>query len=259
MIPFGKGRLIGLVAILLVLVFFATRKGEEPAVIQNQNNNDMQGQKSGDEGVGASPKAGMGMPSHPPSSTVSASVKPPNTYPVIKSIRFLPMPVSSGQDIRAEVVSEDKEGDFVQLFYEWKINGKPVTANDHDTLHGDQVRSADRILVFVTPADPYSSGEGRVSPMITVLNQPPEVISLPPNKDENGKYTYQMMAKDPDSDTLNYLLIKGPPGMEVDSVTGLVQWTATPLTGSQSHVVLEVNDGKGGKVSQQFTLQTTTQ
>jgi hypothetical protein len=239
-------RLLGLIFFLLVLIWFLNRQGEEPS---DNKNSSVQIEKAG------AVSNEQGRLSTASSST--ASVKKVNSVPVIKSIRLLPIPVSAGQAVQAEVITEDKDGDFVHLIYAWQVNGKPVDANDLDTLSGDRVHSADKILVFVIPADPYSRGSATVSPLITVINLSPDILSLPPNKDDKGKYTYQIVAKDPDLDTLNYLLIKGPPGMEVDSVTGLVQWTVAPLSESQSRIALEVNDGKGGKVTQKFTLQTS--
>jgi hypothetical protein len=43
--------------------------------------------------------------------------------------------------------------------------------------------------------------------------------------------------------------------MEIGTTTGLVQWAVVPATESQSSVAVEVTDGKGGKVIQQFRLK----
>lgn len=249
MIPSHRGRLIGLILFLLVLIWFSTRDGEE--VSDNLHGRGDIQRKAAASAKIASPINERERSGFSPSTPIG------NNPPVVKSIRLLPIPVSAGEVVRAEVITEDKDGDFVQLTYEWQVNGKPISGNDLDTLSGDQVHSADTILVFVTPSDPNSKGATRVSPLTTVLNRSPEIVSLPPSTDENGKYTYQIVAKDPDLDSLSYILLKGPPGMEVHPTTGLVQWVAAPVSESQSHVGLEVNDGKGGKAVQQFTLQIT--
>ena len=261
MMPSNKGPLIGLILLLLILIWFATRKGvTTPAGkgLSGIKNGDTQGPKAGgDGGFVTSPRDEVIPPSPNMQSTV-ASVKAVNNLPVVKSIRLLPIPVSAGQAVRAEVITEDKDGDFVQLLYEWQVNGKPIDANDHNTLAGDQVHSADQILVLVTPSDPHSKGEALVSPLITVTNRPPEIVSLAPKDDQGKYYTYQIVAKDPDLDPLNYALLEGPSGMEVHPTTGLVHWEVVPLPKNKSHIALEVNDGKGGKAVQQFTLQTTS-
>jgi len=318
MIPPNKRRLIGLILLLFVLLWFSTRKGEDlsdgqydsgqsekaktpsSVIIQTVdlipasphpnstirvkvktnlqsddppsyrylwrvNNQEVSRESSLSPGrfhegdtvsVEVTPvNEQEGLPDAAPFIT---SVKIGNNAPVIESIKLLPIPVAPGQEVVAEVAATDQDGDFVQLSYEWQVNGKPVNGNNRRILSGDQVHSADRILVFVTPSDPYSKGEVRVSPLITVLNRPPEIVSLPPNNDDKGRYVYQIVAKDPDMDTMNYILLEGPPGMEVDSTNGLVHWDlSASLSESQSDVAIEVNDGKGGKTIQRFTLKTT--
>ncbi len=249
MIPAHKGRLIGLIALLIVLVFFLTRqekaseKAQEKAVgnsipIENQ-------QKT---------EANSDAPSQT-HNTASLNSKGENTKPVIQSIQFSPIPVSAGETLRVEVVSYDQDDDFVQLRYEWRVNGIPIIGNDMNTLDGDQVHSGDQILVYVTPSDLHATGDPIPSPLVTVLNLAPEIVSLPPNEDSNGRYTYQVEAKDKDGDTLTYSLLRAPPGMEIGTTTGLVQWAVVPATESQSSVAVEVTDGKGGKVIQQFRLK----
>ncbi len=247
MMPSPRERLIGLIFLLLVLIFFLNRQGGKPSdnkidslQIEKPDTSD---NERGREDTSSLP---------------AVAVKKANSVPIIKSIRLLPVPVSARQSLRAEVVSEDQDGDFVHLLYEWRVNGNPVLANDHDTLDGDQVHSGDKILVFVTPADPYSRGLVMVSPLTIVSNLSPEIVSLPPNEDHKGRYTYQIVAKDNDLDPLNYTLLEGPPGMEVDPITGLVQWAVVPVSESQSRVALEVSDGKGGTVTQRFKLKIIT-
>ena len=192
----------------------------------------------------------------PPSSQAAASVKIGNNPPVIKTIRLLPMPVSAGDDIRVEVTSEDVEGDFVHFNYEWQVNQQPIQENDRDRLSGDQVHSADRIMVFVTPSDPFSKGTQQVSSLITVSNRSPMIESFPPRQDEGVRYRYQVVAKDLDRDPLHYALLEGPPGMKIDPVSGLIDWEIVSISKS-AYVRIEVDDEKGGKVMQEFTIQTS--
>lgn len=196
-----------------------------------------------------------GVASSPP---VIDSVKIGNNPPVIKLIRLIPIPVSAGEAVRAEVTSEDIEGDFVHLTYEWQVNRQPIPANDRESLDGTLVHSADQIVLFVTPSDPFSKGMQQVSPLITVLNRSPEIDSLPPRQDEKGRYRYQVVARDPDGDLLHYTLIEGPPGMKIDSASGLIDWEVIRLSDEQSHVRMKVSDEKGGEVTQEFRVQTTS-
>jgi len=188
---------------------------------------------------------------------VTATVKIGNHPPVITTVRLLPLPVFAGEAIRAEVVSDDIDGDIVNLTYEWQINRQPVPANDRDTLEGDQIHSADKVVVFVTPSDPFSKGIQQVSPLVTVSNRFPEIISLPPREDKNGRYHYQVVAKDQDGDQLQYLLLEGPPGMKIDPDSGLIDWEVVPFSKEQSRVRIVVDDSKGGKATQSFPIEAT--
>ena len=67
-------------------------------------------------------------------------------------------------------------------------------------------------------------------------------------------YAYQVEASDPDGDTLTYSLIKGPPGMEIDAETGLIEWWVTSKELGSYEIIVEVADGQGGSDQQMFTL-----
>ena len=310
MIPSHRGRLIGLILLLLVLIWFSARQGEEVkpggsvktssgVLIQKVeiippspnpqsrlqtkiettpqssvesaayrylwrvNNNEVSREASLSPGrfrqgdtvtVEVTPANNQAVSAAAP--PFIASVKIGNNLPEVQSIIFSPNQLFSGQSVRAEVITEDKDGDFVQVHYAWQVNGVPIH-NDIDTLAGDKVHSADAIFVFVTPADPYGRGETKISPTINVGNRSPDIVSLPARTDTQ-RFTYQVVARDPDLDPLHYILLKGPPGMEIHPTSGLIQWNLSPLTESQSSVDLEVNDGKGGKSVQHFRLETTS-
>ncbi len=196
-------------------------------------------------------------PGSRPSPPATAQVVIGNNPPTVKTVRLLPIPVSAGEAVRAEVTAEDPDGDFVSLSYEWQINGQPILGNDRDRLEGDQVKSADKIMVSVTPSDTLSHGIPVLSPLLTVLNRPPEIVSNPSSREEKGRYTYQIVAKDPDDDLLHYLILKGPPGMQIDPASGRIDWQSAPLPGDRADVAVEVNDAKGGRAIQQFTIQMT--
>ncbi len=185
---------------------------------------------------------------------VTASIRIGNNPPYIQSVRLMPTPVFGGETITSEVIAKDKEDDIIRLAYEWYVNGVILPGNDQGKLEG--VHSADKISVRVTPFDPYSQGEPGSSSEITVFNRPPEILSDPPPPTDKVHYTYQVQAKDPDGDSLHYLLLEGPPGMTIDPTAGEVNWKIVSISGNHSNVKLEVNDAKGGRTIQTFTIQT---
>ncbi len=66
-------------------------------------------------------------------------------------------------------------------------------------------------------------------------------------------YTYQVVASDPDGDTLQYSLGFHPQGMTI-SVEGAVTWTPTREQAGSHDVRVDVDDGRGGFVSQLYVV-----
>lgn len=181
-------------------------------------------------------------------------VKIGNNPPVITAIELSPKKLRAGQPVQVEVKGLDQDGDSIRYHYEWRVNGQPA-GNDTESLDGSFVHSADQIAVIVIPSDFFSEGPATISPLVTAMNQAPKITSLPPGKIQNDKYTYQIIAQDPDGDPLHYLLLSGPSGMALDGSSGFLDWKAEALHEDKSQVTIEVNDAKGGKSIQQFTLQ----
>jgi hypothetical protein len=185
----------------------------------------------------------------------SPEVKIGNNPPAVTALHLLPQEPKAGEALRVEAKGFDKDNDSILYRYEWQINGQPVPGSDAQTLDGSFVHSADKIAVIVTPSDPFSAGPPASSSLLTVTNQSPKITSLPSGKTEENRYSYQVVAQDPDGDPLHYLLVSGPPGMTLDA-SGLLTWTAERLHEDKSEVTIEVNDAKGGKSLQQFTIRT---
>ncbi|NJO28117.1 MAG: RHS famlily protein, partial [Richelia sp. SL_2_1] len=69
-------------------------------------------------------------------------------------------------------------------------------------------------------------------------------------------YRYQLQSVDPDGDPLTYRLLDEPLGALIDNNTGELLWfpESTVTTGSQVNFKVEVNDRRGGKDVQSFTV-----
>jgi YD repeat-containing protein len=87
-------------------------------------------------------------------------------------------------------------------------------------------------------------------------NRPPVLTSTPVTEARIGVlYFYQVDAADPDNDVLSWSLVNRPPGMQIDSATGLINWTpATEQLGVQS-VTVQVDDGHGGIARQSYVIR----
>ena len=185
----------------------------------------------------------------------SAPVKIGNNPPVVKTIKLSPPEPKANQEIEAVAEAVDPDGDPVSYSYKWLVNAQPVESDNGSVLDGKYVHSADQISVTVTPRDSFTDGTPLTSQPVLVTNQPPEINSLPPSGAQNDVYSYQIDAKDPDGDSLKYQLIEGPTGMSLDSATGLLTWKVASASDDKANVKVQVDDGKGGKSIQQFSIK----
>jgi len=67
------------------------------------------------------------------------------------------------------------------------------------------------------------------------------------------EYTYEVVATDPDGDTLTYTLSVKPEGMTINEQTGVVSWTPIETQIGEYQVIIEVSDGKDS-ISQTFAI-----
>ncbi|MEM2869137.1 MAG: tandem-95 repeat protein [Thermoplasmata archaeon] len=114
-----------------------------------------------------------------------------------------------------------------------------------------------RYTVVLNVTDPAgNSDEDTLVVTVLNINQPPEIISIPPSAGVQGRdYTYLMRAIDPDGDTLTFLKLEGPDGMIVDSSSGLVSWKPGVTDANRTfRVVLGVTDGIASPASQSYFL-----
>lgn len=87
------------------------------------------------------------------------------------------------------------------------------------------------------------------------LNRAPIIESTPIIDAQSGRsYIYDVEARDPDGDQLDYQLTVAPSGMTIDRQTGLIHWQPT-MNDNGSHVVeVDVYDGRNGRENQVFSL-----
>jgi hypothetical protein len=84
-------------------------------------------------------------------------------------------------------------------------------------------------------------------------NAAPEILSTPIDTARVGElYQYAVVAIDADEDPLTYALTAAPSGMQIDAVSGLIEWT--PTASEDVTVEVEVNDGLGGRATQTFII-----
>ena len=89
-------------------------------------------------------------------------------------------------------------------------------------------------------------------------NNDPTLSSSPPLRVRLGDtWTYLMDAQDINGDLLNYTVLVGPSGMTVNS-DGLFNWKPTSSNFGPNPVKLQVSDGRGTPLIQEFTIQVVS-
>ncbi len=89
-------------------------------------------------------------------------------------------------------------------------------------------------------------------------NHPPLIYSTPPSQGTLFVlYTYDVNAADPNGDPLNYHLLDGPTGMQMDPSSGSIEWM--PTSTGDFPVKVRVDDGKGAGAEQAFVIRIQDQ
>jgi hypothetical protein len=188
-------------------------------------------------------------------SVPSGKLKIENAPPVI--MQAFPQYVDSAKPwlgYKMFVYTEDKDDDPIQLKYSWQVEGKEV--GSEPTLPGSAVAKGQPITVVIIPNDgivdgqPYTLQAGQ-----NQNNNPPAITSEPPSDFSSGQFVYQVTASDPDGDSLRYALKSAPEGMTIDA-GGCIRWIPGGQVKDKASVSIEVTDGNGGSVGQQFNLGT---
>jgi hypothetical protein len=184
-----------------------------------------------------------------------------NSAPYVQSISFEPAPAGTNDNLKAVVSGSDQDGDRVDFFYEWSVNGEPIGNQDGPVLPSTYYQRDDEVEVVVTPTDGTNFGK-TVRGHTNIANTPPEIVSMPPETImTQGSYTYAVQAKDADGDSLRFSLEGDTPkGMTIDARTGLVKWQVKLPDEEITHVFeVLAEDSEGETYSQTVTLRLVPQ
>ncbi len=94
---------------------------------------------------------------------------------------------------------------------------------------------------------------------VRAVNDPPKITSTPvTTATQDVLYIYDVQATDVDAaDDLTYSLAVGPSGMNIDSATGLIQWTPTSAQLGDNSVEVSVTDIDGASDTQTFVISVS--
>ena len=177
-----------------------------------------------------------------------------NSPPVASSVVLRPVPAFAGDVISADATATDRDNDTVSFEYQWLVNNSTVPAAE-ESYNTANLKKKDGISVTVTPYDGEDRGAPMQSSVLFLSNHNPEIVSTPASGLQNGIYTYQVIAKDPDGDPVTFSLSSAPEGMTIDPRSGLIRWEPRDVSGRvEMTVKVAADDGDGGVSYQEFTL-----
>ena len=178
-----------------------------------------------------------------------------NQPPELVAVQLQPPgDINAGSPIVANPQAMDADGDTLSYHYSWWVNGH-AAGGDEASLDTSKLHRGDTVKVRVVANDGTDDSNAIESPPIRVANAPPKITSTPGGLDRDGVFRYAIQAIDPDGDlTLRYRLVKGPEGMTVDSMSGVVQWKPSATQTGKQPVEVAVDDLQGGTTSQRFEL-----
>jgi hypothetical protein len=188
------------------------------------------------------------------SKAVGARAAAGNRPPVLSAVTLEPFgDVRAGQTVTASPLAKDPDNDRLSFRYEWTVNGESRgRERDFDTTG---LRRGDKVQVLVVASDGSSESREERSPVLMLGNSPPVIAQLPSSGGEDGTFRYTFAAKDPDGDrNLRFFVEKGPAGMRMDPITGVLTWTPTADQAGVHPVEVGVRDGAGEGSTFTFAL-----
>jgi hypothetical protein len=183
--------------------------------------------------------------------TVSVVIS--RSSPKVISVPFSPENIYAGVDLTVNPVGSNPNGAEVKFHYKWSINGKELPG-DTPVLKGDRFKRGDIVMLTVLPYDLEGEGEPFNSKKINIPDAPPRIVSNPPQNIRGNVYTYEVVAEDPDGDPVTFSLDSAPPGMTIDSKTGIITWQIGNTPAGSYNVELVVLDPEARKGTQKFTI-----
>lgn len=179
-----------------------------------------------------------------------------NSPPSVTALTIRPERPDASQTLVAEAKVEDRDGDSCEVHFEWRVNGTPIAGQTEATLEPGHVKRGDKLTVIARAVD-TDPGAPFESKPVAVANARPQFVSKPSTELTGAdSYTYQISATDPDGDRpLRYSLVNGPEGMQVDLVSGLVEWTVPSDTEGTIQIEVAVRDSQGAEARQSYSLE----
>ncbi len=183
-----------------------------------------------------------------------ASASIGNSPPKVVDISSTPEQIFAGVDISVVPVAEDADGDDVEFYYQWLINGEPDSTLNEATLPGTKFKKGDTVQVQITPNDFLSDGPVYVSYAQPIPNAPPVITSQPPQGITSLDYRYNVEVSDPDDSEFVFRLDEAPEGMTINQSNGMIEWSLEGVSPGEYTIAIIIADPEGAEGAQEYKL-----
>jgi hypothetical protein len=189
------------------------------------------------------------------SSPVVAKARAGNRPPVLSTVTLDPWgDIRAGEVITATPHASDPDNDSLRFKYRWFLNGNEKGRDR--TLDTAGMKRGDQLQVRVVASDDSAESREVSSPVLMLGNSPPVITQLPTRRSEDGTFRYTFVARDPDGDrNLRFFLERGPTGMRMDAITGVLTWTPSTQQAGVHPIEVGVKDSKEEGTT--FTFELT--
>lgn len=178
-----------------------------------------------------------------------------NKPPEIKSIVIETISANPRDGFRANIDSEDPEGDKIDYIYQWKLNGEDIQGATEQVLEwGEEFSKGDTLTLEVIPYDDEAEGIWKSEGTITIPNAPPVIKSNPEGAVEGNSFNYQVVAEDPDGDPVTISLKNAPDDMALNSETGQIVWEFSSDDAGDYNLDVIATDDEGAYSVQNVTF-----
>lgn len=184
-----------------------------------------------------------------------------NRPPIIDSIT--PRSLEIGVPLTLFIGAEDPDGDDLTFNVAPVPEGAIITSVSPSSARFVWTPTTNQVGLK-TLTFSVTDGEATASTVVELdvlsANIPPVISSQPTvNAQETTPYAYQLVASDADNDPLSFTLVSAPAGMMINEHSGLINWTPGAYQSGLRDVIVQVDDGRGGSDTQEFTIIVTTE
>ena len=175
-----------------------------------------------------------------------------NDAPTVGTVTVAPQPPTGLEDLRVSASPTDPNGQFVNVTYEWAVNGTKLLAQNGPTLSREYFRRGDVVTSAITASDGVASATATTQ--ITIQNAAPTITTRP--EFVSSIDGMQMSARDPDGDPLTWSLEGAPYGMTINPRSGEIAFKGSQVDqGGAFTVSVVVEDPEGLSATWQFSAE----